>query len=118
MLNTSPGGSPAQDQHAGASPSPERQLSSPGTDLESQEPSQNSPGAHAPLDQPAGIDSDDNFEVSDDADEQQVHGLSWRLDAFCSSLVAPDRQHLQALHLTVSSCVSGMQQQLYTHHYQ
>ena len=73
MLNGSPSGSPPPQQAAAfPSPSPRGHLSSPGTDLESQDPSQNSPGAHAPLDQPAGIDSDDNFEVSDDADEQQV----------------------------------------------
>lgn len=75
MLSTlrSPSPSPRYD---GPSPSPQGQLSSPGTDVESQEQSQDSPGAHAPLDQPAGLDSDDNFEVSDDADEQQVHCAS------------------------------------------
>ena len=77
MLNRSPSSSPSQ-QRAGPSPSPRQQLSSPGTDLESQGPSQDSPGVRAPLDQPAGIDSDDNFEVSDDADEQQVHILQAR----------------------------------------
>ena len=68
--NPSPNPSPSQQAY-GASRSPVRQFSSPGTDLESQDPSQRSPGA--PPDQPAGVDSDDNFEVSDDADEQQVH---------------------------------------------
>lgn len=79
MLSRSPSPSPTQ-QHAGACQSPGQHFSSPGTDQESQEPSQNSPGVHGPLDQPAGIDSDDNFEVSDDADEQQVH---------CAGLVPP-----------------------------
>lgn len=75
MLNRWPSSSPPQ-QHTDPSPSPRQQFSSPGTDLESQGPSQDSPGDHAPLDQPVGIDSDDNFEVSDDADEQQVHCAS------------------------------------------
>ena len=44
--------------------------SSPGTDLGSDKPLPGSP--HRPADQPAGVESDDNFEVSDDADERQV----------------------------------------------
>ena len=52
------------------SPPPRRHNGSPGTDLESDGPSQHRP--QVPTDQPAGVDSDDNFEVSDDADEQQV----------------------------------------------
>ena len=54
----------------GLSPSPTRHNSSPGTDLESDGPTHQSP--QVPADQPAGVDSDDNFEVSDDADERQV----------------------------------------------
>ena len=68
-LDRSPGdGRPGQ--HTDLSPSPKRALSSPGTEPESQDAADRSPGG--PADQPAGIDSDDNFEVSDDADEQQV----------------------------------------------
>lgn len=71
LPSSNPSPNPSSSQQAlGASPSPRRQFSSPGTDPESQDPSQRSPGP--PPDQPAGIDSDDNFEVSDDADEQQV----------------------------------------------
>ena len=94
MLNRSPSGSPSQ-QRAGPSPSPRRQLSSPGTDLESQGPSQDSPGVHAPLDQPAGIDSDDNFEVDDDADEQQVKSL------LCTCCV-------RAVYLLCTCCVTAV----------
>ena len=54
----------------GLSTSPTRHNSSPGTDLESDGPTHQSP--QVPADQPAGVDSDDNFEVSDDADERQV----------------------------------------------
>lgn len=54
----------------GLSPSTRRHNNSPGTDMESDSPSQASP--QVPADQPVGVDSDDNFEVSDDADEQQV----------------------------------------------
>ena len=97
MLNGSPSGSPPPQQAAAfPSPSPRGHLSSPGTDLESQDPSQNSPGAHAPLDQPAGIDSDDNFEVSDDADEQQV-----RLCCNATPVFARYRQQVQAVQTTV-----------------
>jgi hypothetical protein len=58
----------------GMSPSPIRHNSSPGTDLESDGPTHQSP--QVPADQPAGVDSDDNFEVSDDADERQVQYIS------------------------------------------
>ena len=123
MLNGSPrGGPPSQQAAASPSPSPRGHLSSPGTDLESQDPSQNSPAAHAPLDQPAGIDSDDNFEVSDDADEQQVH-LCWMVSScLCNLLQHPRvsclRQHLQmslmSLTVQATSLVLSVQQQVIT----
>ncbi|KAL0053305.1 hypothetical protein WJX82_004023 [Trebouxia sp. C0006] len=59
----------------GMSPSPIRHNSSPGTDLESDGPTHQSP--QVPADQPAGVDSDDNFEVSDDADERQLRRGRW-----------------------------------------
>ena len=102
MLNRSPCGSPSQ-QRAGPCPSPRRQLSSPGTDLESQGPSQDSPGVHAPLDQPAGIDSDDNFEVDDDADEQQVDSLLCTCGLSAVYLLCTCR--VPAVHLLCNCCV-------------
>ncbi|KAL0029936.1 hypothetical protein WJX77_008325 [Trebouxia sp. C0004] len=57
------------------SPSPTRHHSSPGTDLESDGPAHQSP--QVPADQPAGVDSDDNFEVSDGADERQLRRGRW-----------------------------------------
>ncbi|KAL0018705.1 hypothetical protein WJX79_006061 [Trebouxia sp. C0005] len=59
----------------GLSPSPTRHNSSPGTDLESDGPAHQRP--QVPADQPAGVDSDDNFEVSDDADERQLRRGRW-----------------------------------------
>lgn len=105
MLNRSPSSSPPQ-QRAGLPPSPGRQLSSPGTDLESQGPSQDSPGVHAPLDQPAGIDSDDNFEVSDDADERQVHFASTAPSSLSSPPLSHQEQHVQSIPVqyTLNGC--------------
>lgn len=62
-----------QAADAALSPSSRRHHSSSGTDMESDSPSRQSPQVRA--DQPAGVDSDDNFEVSDDADERQVLSL-------------------------------------------